>query len=179
MEKAEAMSRLMLIFLLVSLLSCSPDEDYNTSADKDIPEQTINDFTIVEAISGKNEWELVAEKADIYSRGSNAKLYKIRIKFYNNEEQLVSTLTAEEGVANLDNNDIFVKGNVVVVSKDNNSVLTTESMRWDSTTRKVLSDDFVRQENDKMIVTGYGLEVDSNMDKIIIKRKVKIRQKKT
>ncbi len=169
--------RAVILFLLIFLQACSMEDSFTTDSRERIPDQTIHGFTVIELKSGRKEWELVAEKADIYRKKNETELYKPRMKFYNSEGEVTSTLTADEGTVNTKTNDVFMRGNVIVVSEEKKTTLTTESLRWDSKREKVLSDDFVRQEDEEMIVTGYGLEVDSKLGKITIKRNVKVDEK--
>lgn len=166
-----------ILFLIVLMQACSPVDSLTSKNRERIPDQVIHGFTVTELKSGIKEWELISEKADIYQKKNTTELFEPRMKFYNNEGEVTSTMTADEGTVNNKTNDVSMRGNVIVFSEEKKTTLTTDSLRWDSKKEKVLSDDFVRQEDEKMIVTGYGLEVDSSLGKIIIKRDVKVEEK--
>lgn len=163
--------------LLLFLQGCSPEDGVFDGRKKQIPDQTIHGFMVTEMKSGIKEWKLIAERADIYQRRNETELFKLRMKFYNNEEEVTSTLTADEGKVNNKTNDVIMKGNVIVISEEKKTKLTTESLRWDAGREKLLSDDFIRQEDEDVIVTGYGLEVDSRLGRVLIKKDVKVEQK--
>lgn len=172
--------RAVLIFFLCLFCACSEigEKDKSGAGRKALPDQVISNFTIVETKEGKLRWELDAQRAEIYKRENI--IYNLKIKFYNDQEEIISTLSADEGRIDSPGDaikDIFVKGNVVVVSEEEKMTLTTESLKWDSNLGKITTEDFVRQETEDAVITGYGLEADSELSKVVLKRDVKVIQK--
>ena len=165
------------LFLGCACAGCSGDYDYVPSGGERVPDQTIEGFNAVETKNAVKKWELVAEKADIYQKANETFLTKPVIRFFDENEEVTYTITANEGLMNTKANDGSVKGSVVVVSKKDGSTLTTESLKWDSKAGKITSQDFVRQENESVIVTGYGLEIDPKTENAEIKNNVKVIKK--
>jgi hypothetical protein len=52
-------------------------------------------------------------------------------------------------------------------------VLETDSLLWDNTQKKILSNSFVKLTRDGDVVTGYGLECKEDLGTVDIKRDVK------
>ncbi|MGB3092854.1 MAG: LPS export ABC transporter periplasmic protein LptC, partial [Candidatus Zixiibacteriota bacterium] len=63
-------------------------------------------------------------------------------------------------------------GNVVVTTQQGVK-LTTESLRWDPQTARIVTDDFVTITKGQDVITGYGLEADQELKHFVIKKKVK------
>jgi LPS export ABC transporter protein LptC len=70
-----------------------------------------------------------------------------------------------------------VRGDVVVTSEEEGTTLKTESLRWDANRKKIVTDDLVRQERTNTIITGQGLEADPDLEKVVIKKNVKVIRK--
>jgi len=168
----------VLAVIAVMCAGCGTEYDWVPAGAEKVPDQTIRGFTAAESKGGVKKWELAAERADIYQKKNETFLIKPFIKYFDENEEVVYTITSSEGLMNTKTNDGSVKGNVVVVSKKDGSVLTTESLKWDSKIGKITSEDFVRQENDDVIITGCGLEICPDTEKAQIKENVKVVKKR-
>ncbi|MFQ5868406.1 MAG: LPS export ABC transporter periplasmic protein LptC, partial [Candidatus Zixiibacteriota bacterium] len=83
-----------------------------------------------------------------------------------------SVLTSRSGIIREKSKELWVSGEVVVIS-DEGVKLETETLRWDPNIDRIITDDFVKVTREKDILTGYGLEADQELKNIKIKREVK------
>lgn len=169
----------MFSFLIIlSLSSCVKERPAKpeTSREKSFPDQAIENFTLAHTNQGEKEWELEADRAEIYEREGKTIVRRLKLKFYDQGE-IASIITAREGEINSPSGDMQVRGNVVVNSEKEGITLKTKSLRWDARGKKILTKDFVRQEKGDTIVTGWGLESDPELEKLVIKKDVKVIRK--
>ncbi|NIM03259.1 LPS export ABC transporter periplasmic protein LptC [bacterium] len=169
----------MFSFLIIlSLSSCGKERPAKpeTSGGKSFPDQAIENFTLAHTNQGEKEWELEADRAEIYEREGKTIVRRLKLKFYD-QGKIASVLTAREGEINSPSGDMHVRGNVVVNSEKERIMLKTESLRWDAREKKILTNDFVRQEKGDTIITGWGLESDPELEKLVIKKDVKVIRK--
>lgn len=161
--------------IIVSLSSCGKEksEKPRISDKKSFPDQAIENFTLTHTNQGEKEWELEADRAEIYKREGRTIVQKLKIKFYD-QGKITSILTAREGELRSPSGDMEVRGDVVVTSEKEGITLKTESLKWDTQRKKIVTDDFVRQEKGDTIITGQGLESDPELEKIVIKKNVKV-----
>lgn len=161
--------------IIVSLSSCGKEkpEKPKISDKKSFPDQAIENFTLTHTNQGEKEWELEADRAEIYKKEGKTIVQKLKIRFYDQGE-ITSILTAREGELRSPSGDMEVRGDVVVTSEREGITLKTESLKWDTQRKKIVTDDFVRQEKGDTIITGQGLESDPELEKIVIKKNVKV-----
>jgi LPS export ABC transporter protein LptC len=85
---------------------------------------------------------------------------------------LWSVLKADYGKLNRGSADMEAVGNVVVTSADG-VILETETLRWESELRKILSEDSVRIIRDEDVLTGWGFRGDPDLGSFRILRDMK------
>lgn len=134
------------------------------------PIQQIFDYRLVETKAGIRSWVLDSDLMNKYSGQRDVELITVHIDFYK-EGAHFSTLTADSGLANLQTNNIFTWGEVVVVTEDGRK-LETEELYFDNTTRLIHNDVFDRFTRDGDIVEGIGLEATPDLEYIEIKQRV-------
>ena len=161
--------------IILSLSSCGKEkpEKPKVSDKKSSPEQAIENFILTHTNQGEKEWELEADRAEIYKREGKTIVQKLKIKFYD-QGKITSILTARRGELHSLSGDMEVRGDVVVTSEEEGITLKTESLKWDAQRKKIVTDDFVRQEKGDTIITGQGLEADPGLEKVVIKKNVKV-----
>ncbi|MFB0528185.1 MAG: LPS export ABC transporter periplasmic protein LptC [bacterium] len=167
---------LVFTFLVIfSLSSCGKEkpEEPGVSGKKSFPDQAIENFTLTHTNQGEKEWELEADRAEIYKTKGKTIVQKLKIKFYD-QGKVTAILTAREGELRSPSGDMEVRGDVVVTSEEEGITLRTESLKWDTQRKKIVTDDFVRQEKGDTIITGQGLESDPELGKVVIKKNVKV-----
>jgi len=168
-----------LIFMIMAIFSgCGKEKPESSivSGEKPSAEQAIENFTLTHTSKGEKEWELEADRAEIFKGEGKTIVQKLKIRFYD-QGKIASILTAREGELHSSSGDMKVKGDVVVTSPEERTTLKTESLRWDAKRRKIISDDLVRQEKDDTVITGEGLEADPDFEKVIIRKNVNVIRK--
>jgi len=166
------------LFIILSLSRCGKEkpESPAVAGKKSTAEQVIENFTLTHTSQGEKEWELEADRAEIYKRERKTIVQVLKIKFYD-QGKITSILTAREGALHSQSGDMEVRGDVVVTSEEEGTTLKTESLRWDANRKKIVTDDLVRQERTNTIITGQGLEADPDLEKVVIKKNVKVIRK--
>jgi len=164
---------IFIAFFILSACGKEKSEIKKAAGRESFPEQAIENFTLTHTSQGKKQWELEADRAEIYKRERRTIVQKLKIRFYK-QGKITSILTSREGELDSQSGDMEVRGNVVVTSEGERATLKTESLKWDSKREKIVTDDWVRQERDDKIITGQGLESDPQLEKVVIKKNVKV-----
>ncbi len=134
------------------------------------PIQQFFDYRLVESNAGIRQWVLDSDLMNKYAGQRDVELVTVKLDFYKNGDHF-STLTADSGSADLDTNDIFTWGNVVVITDDGRK-LETEELYFDSTTQLIHNDVFDRFTRADDVIEGIGLEATPDLEYIEIKRRV-------
>ncbi len=166
-----------LLILSIFFFGCSENKKDLIDNTSYLPEQSLENFTFIATESGKKQWRLSAYKAESYLEKEKTFVYKLKMKFFEDNKQ-TSVLTADEGVLDHKTDNIKLKGNVKLSSLKQRVDIFTDEILWDATKKLILSDSFVREEREDIIVTGKGLEADPNLERIVIKENVKAIKKK-
>jgi LPS export ABC transporter protein LptC len=137
-----------------------------------LPSQEVTDFTLKESDAGRPEWILESKYAATYSGRGVIVARDVTIDFYDTAGEKYSRLTAREGTVQQPENDMEARGKVVVTTTDGVRI-ETESLRFLSRQKKIVSDEFVRLERNGDVVTGIGFESDPSLEHFAIKREVR------
>ncbi|MEO8760980.1 MAG: LPS export ABC transporter periplasmic protein LptC [Bacteroidia bacterium] len=78
------------------------------------------------------------------------------IEFYNDSNQIKTTLKANYGIKYEQSKKVEVKYNVVVTNSSG-EILNTEQLFWDETTQKIYTKEFVKITTKKEVLKGNGL----------------------
>lgn len=169
-----------LLLLVPSLSGCreetngnpatQPETEEAKSAADLLPIQQFFDYRLVETNAGVRNWVLDSDLMNKYSGQRDVELITVHIDFYKGGAQF-STLTADSGLANLQTNNIFTWGNVVVVTEDGRK-LETEELYFDNETELIYNDVFDRFTRDGDVIEGIGLEATPDLEYIEIKQRV-------
>jgi len=143
-----------------------------SGADVRLPDQEARDFTLTESSEGKKNWTLWASYAAMYNDQSLVDAKTVRIEFFDKEGKRFSTLVAKTGRVHQQTNDLEARGNVVVTT-ESGIRMETDSLRWQNTAAKIVSDGFVKVTRQHDVVTGYGFESDPSLDHFHLKRQVR------
>lgn len=165
---------------LLFLLSCSSKES-NVSkkpSSRNSESQEIVNFVLEHTISGKRDWTLNALNAVIDEESDTISLKIVNMDFYENDEK-TSHLKADKGTITSSTNDMHAQGNVRVDSFREDVVILTENLFYKSDERMIYSEDFIKEILPDRIVTGYGLQADVGLSKIVIKKDVVVTMKET
>lgn len=123
------------------------------------------------AKKGRVEWVLDAKSATRYKGGSLTALDTVKFVFYN-QNKSIYTMTAKEALYNEAAGEIDASGGVVVTSEAGYS-LQTARLRYNSRTAKITSNDRVEITSKGMKVTGDGLLIDLNQEKLMLLKDVR------
>ena len=122
------------------------------------------------------EWELDAQTAQYFKDENKFALQSIEVTFFSNKEK-VYKLTADRGEFYTDSKDIEVSGNVIAVT-DEGYRIQTDSFRYNAEERKIFTDDEVTLTSEKMVMSGKGMVVNLDEERLYILEEVRALEKK-
>jgi LPS export ABC transporter protein LptC len=161
------------VLLSVSAPGCRRQPASTPSgADVRIPDQEARDFMLTESLEGRKNWTLWAAYAAMYNNQSLVDARTVRIEFFDQDGKRFSTLLADEGRVYQRSNDLEARGHVRVTT-ESGIFMETDSLRWQNTRGKIVSDGFVRVTRQHDIVTGYGFESDPSLDHFTLRQQVR------
>jgi len=162
-----------LLALGVLLGACTKEPSERITFDKNrAPDEVFIDFVTQESDSGLTQWKLTAPKGSRFKEKKLIVLEGPTIVFYDEKGSPSTTLVSEAGEYYEGRRDMLAYGHVVVTSVDGD-VLETDSLLWDNTQKKILSNSFVKLTREGDVITGYGLECKEDLRAVDIKRDVK------
>ena len=141
-----------------------------SDAGGEVPEQKFYDYRLIETEVGVKQWVLDSDEMLKYSGRQDVTLVRVHMDFFR-EGEYFSTLVSDSGIANLQTNDVFVWGDVVVTTSDGRRLRTSELYytNSDGLIRNQVFNVFDRGED---VITGIGLEATPDLDYIEIKEDV-------
>jgi LPS export ABC transporter protein LptC len=116
------------------------------------------------------EWNLKAEKAELYEKEGVAYLKNITLT-YSIENGKKIVLTGDRGRINLPEKRVFLEGNVKASSYQ--IQLKTEALSWFREERTLMTEEPVWLRNENVEITGRGMVADMDLWKIKLKEEVK------
>lgn len=122
------------------------------------------------------EWELNAQSAQYFKNENKIVLHRIALTFYSDDGKSYN-LTAEQGELYTESNDIKVSGNVVV-DTDEGYQVRTDSFKYNAQERKIVTDDKVTLISKEMVMTGKGMIVDLEEERLHILKDVRALENK-
>ncbi len=162
-----------LILLSLFLLSCSSQEPKPPQVSStETPDQILENSIIILTVNGVKSTVIKANYLAKYEKKDLTLAKVIQADFFDKDGKHTSILTGDSGTIQEHRQYLEVQGNVLVVT-DEGMKLETTSLRWDPKINKIVTDDFVKITKKNDIITGYGLESDSELKNIKIKKNVK------
>ena len=160
----------ILIFFMIFLLciSCSKMESSNNNSSEELSENEIWNPVI---ILTREETKLVkATSKKLYKNTNEMALLvgNVVVDFYNDEGDHISILYSDSARINEQNNNLYAKGNVYVVS-DSGYTLTTSALVWDNRYEMIVAEDsvmFTHTEGDTLYGIGFESDIDLERFKI-------------
>ena len=157
----------------LALVGCAHDEDQRTAAhDRPLPDQVISGFSLTETTMGEKDWHMEADKAYIYEDRNILESEKVKVTFFGKAGEVRSVLRADYGRLNRSSDDMEARGNVVVTGSGG-ITLETQTLRWDSKARKIVSEDSVKIVREEDVLTGWGFRGDPDLGSFRILRDMK------
>jgi len=136
------------------------------------PTMLFEGFRMTSTRDAAVEWEFAARSAQIYEKIHLAKAQDIKMIYWQ-KGKAVSTLTAHRGIINTENNDMRAEEQVEMISAEGVR-LTTERLDWNHQLQRLRTDLPVRVERRNSVLTGVGLEADSELKHVNVLADVKI-----
>jgi len=139
---------------------------------KKIPDVILYDFSYEFTNKDQPVWILYSKKAEVFKDDDIIKVDGVHLLFYKNGKQ-DSILDSKFGEVREREKILSAISNVVLKTSDG-SILYTEILHWDDNISRLYTDEYikiVRPNGD--IIEGIGMEADNNLEKLIIKRRVK------
>lgn len=162
------------LLLVLGLLSgCSQEPPtIRLTGNGSEPTLLFEGFHMVSTQKGEREWDFYARAAQIFEREELARAQDIKIVYWRGG-RAVSTLTARRGFLQTETRQIRAEQDVVMVSDQ--GVLRTEMLQWDNAKGLITTDRAVTVERGEDVLTGVGLEADSELKHVEVLSQVRIR----
>lgn len=158
------MKKLALFYIMFLIVySCKKKKE------KSIPlkaEEEIFNFEIYESKEGKKLWILKAKKAFVFEEKTKVK--KLKIYFLSNKDTS-SILTADSGLVDNKNGNLYAFGNVEVFTKEG-AFLKTTFLMWNSERKRIITDKNIYIKDKGREIYGKGLEATPDLKEITIKQ---------
>ncbi len=129
-------------------------------------------FRMVSTRGQEREWDFTARACQIFELDNMARAQDIKIVYWRNGRP-ASTLTARKGFIQTVTHDTRAEQDVVMVSQEG-AVLRTERLQWNNQKGRIYTDLPVSIERGTSVMTGVGLEADSELKHIEVLSQVNI-----
>lgn len=136
-------------------------------------DQRVMDFSLAGYTQkGRKSWEVKGNSADIFS--NIVRLTSVTANVYGEEENI--NLVGDIGAYDKTTGKMHLEDNVVITTQSGGR-LTTDSLDWDRSSRKVTTNDIVNIEKQNIKAVAKGLEGEPNLKKVYLKDEVKVEVK--
>ncbi len=168
MKLSSAFTSAVVVALTLLLYGCGGDEGGGPGRSRTVADQEIDGFTLTQTREGSKVWSISADHALVFIDADRIEMMDLRVDFFDDDGEVRSTLTANEGVLARRTNDMEVTDNVVIYAADG-TILTTDKLTWNERKGKVESDRPVRVTKGDDVMTGVGVEADPDLKNIKVK----------
>ena len=125
---------------------------------------------------GFKEWELNADTAQFFRGENKIVLQSLTATFFSNEGKMY-TLIADKGELYTDSNNVNVSGNVIANTHEGYQI-KTDSLQYSAQKRTITTNDKVALSGKDMVMTGRGMIVDLEQEKLHLLGEVKASEQK-
>jgi LPS export ABC transporter protein LptC len=136
---------------------------------KELPSQESWGDTIYFSNNGKLQAKLVTSHLMEFDTKKIKLLDSVRVKFYNKEGEVNSTLVSDSGKVNDVKKEFVAIGNVVLKGSQGR-VLYCDSLIWNSADEKIYTDSKLKIIDGNEIIEGVGLVSDKNLENYVIRK---------
>ncbi len=168
MKLSSVFTSAVVVALTLLLYGCGGDEGGGSGRSRTVADQEIDGFTLTQTREGSKVWSISADHALVFIDADRIEMMDLRVDFFDDDGEVRSTLTANEGVLARRTNDMEVTDNVVIYAADG-TILTTDKLTWNERKGKVESDRPVRVTKGDDVMTGVGVEADPDLKNIKVK----------
>lgn len=129
------------------------------------PDEATLDLNVIYTDSGFAKLELSAKIAESYSETQKTLLKDgLKVKFFNDEGEVTSVLTALYGEIDKKTGNMFVRDSVELKNVEQDKVLRSEELIWDKDGDSVYTEKAVTITYPDMILYGQGAKTNRNFD---------------
>jgi LPS export ABC transporter protein LptC len=182
-ESLTKMKIFFCFFVLIALVSCENDLDAikKITFDSTAPDESTKNLTLVYSDSGYAKVEIHAAIAETYRGKEAITIVKdsLRVNFFSEKGDIVSTLSAKYGEINNTRGTILVKDSVRLYNFEKKQTLETEALFWNQNDSSIYSLSQVIIKLPQGIVLGNGIKTNQNFSRYeLIKPTGKIKLEK-
>lgn len=176
MKKAHKSRMVVLGVILLAVAGCSNKEKVSSESDSTeqtgmMPDSELRGATIYLYEKDKVTTEIRAERVLKFEAKDSTMAYELDMDFFDSTGHITSKLVGDSGIIRELSNQLYVFGNVVVVT-DDNSRLETDYLYWNTLKDKIETDSFVRITKKDDIISGWGMEADPRLTRIKVLNQV-------
>ncbi|MCX6836090.1 MAG: LPS export ABC transporter periplasmic protein LptC [candidate division Zixibacteria bacterium] len=131
------------------------------------PDSEVHGATVYLYDGGRMTTEIRADMIRRFEAKDSTMGYKLDIDFLDSLGKISSNLVSDSGVIREKTGRLDVFSKVVVVTQDS-ARLDTEYLRWNPERDKIESDAYVKFTRGDNVVTGWGMEADSDLGRLKI-----------
>ena len=159
------------LILIILVTGCTTQSDTDeVLTDKVYPDQESWDSQIILTKEGVKRAVINSKHLRKFGNRSEILMDEgVDVDFFDIYESHLSHLKSQNAKVNERTNDLFAKGNVVVVS-DSGVTLYTEELYWDHKKEKIVTDLAMMLVTDQDTLYGIGFESDSDLENWIINK---------
>ena len=163
---------IILLIGLVWLVSCSKEEPKKPGLALNLPDQTLENATMVFTVDGIKSTVIKAKSVAKWMDKDLTLAKSLSVDFFDERGAHTSHLDADSGWIQEKRQKMEVLGNVSVLT-DDSVKLESQSLKWDPKSNRITTDDFVKITKGKDLMSGYGFEADQYLRNMKIKKMVK------
>ncbi len=162
----------------VSLFSCENNIDevnlVTSVSQQNLPNESVKNVEIIYSDSARVRAKLKSVELNRYSTAKKPYMEMpkgLEVVFFNEHRKQQTKLTANYGIGHENGNNIQtmeVKNKVVVIN-EKGEMLETEHLIWNTLTKKIYTDEFVKITTKDEILMGNGLEAEQDFSEYEIK----------
>ncbi len=167
MKKKQILKLALSGLLIYSLAGCNSndlgrDNEQEITDSSDRPDTEVREATIYLYNQGQVTAEVDADLIHKFEVNDSTMGYNLNIDLLDSSGNVTSTIVGDSGVIWENIGEFQIFGHVVVDS-DDDSQLETDYLTWNSDTKKMHTDAFVRvTDADGVVLTGWGMEAEQN-----------------
>jgi LPS export ABC transporter protein LptC len=157
--------RPLLSAAVLVLAACGGNEDpVAEHRYRDLPaDQEVLDLDTDIKDMGALRARLHADTAHIWEDSARTVMFPVDLKLYDQDGALTAHLTADEGELDSQTNNMFARGNVVLVSADSTRRILTEELHYDPQRGRIWSDVHTVLFEGETRLEGAGFTANSDM----------------
>lgn len=134
----------------------------------------IDQFTFVQTHNGSKEWELKADRAEVFEEDQKAYLQKVAVTM-NTPQGLRLTLDGDEGILDTQKKDFSLKKNTdpMIIRLSNGYTIKTSGLKWSNAEREIITEGPAHISGSQIEIDGKELKVKVENQEVILSGDVK------